>query len=59
MNIDLFYFSLALFIGLFIIYATADPPTIVLEYPPKKEHFMNTENGATYEYQYDVVCESD
>ena len=51
-KIDLFYFFVSLFIGLYIVYVTAPKPQVILEYPKEYEHFENTENGIKYEYEY-------
>lgn len=56
-NIDLLYFFITLFIGLYIVYITSPKPNIILEYPTEKEHFTNTENGINYNYVYgDINC---
>lgn len=53
-KIDLLYFFVALFIGLYIVYVTAPKPHIILEYP-NNEHFTNIENGIKYDYNYKNV----
>jgi hypothetical protein len=52
-NIDLFIFSIALFIGLFFVYLYAPKPNVIIKYPTLKNANMLTyidENNKCYRY---------
>lgn len=54
-KIDLYYFIISLFIGLYVVYITTPKPLIILEHPKNNEHFINIENGIKYKYKYENI----
>ena len=63
MKIDLSYFFLTLFLGIFIVYVTAPKPRVVIKNPTPSNAGKITyvdDNGVCYKYQKkEIMCPLD